>query len=114
MHVGPDGGVPHTPTMFHQLRCLDAVRAALAVPHAARDAARTRHCMNYLRATSACHAATDFEPNQYVHEVNPVHPHPVHRCLDWRPLYEEVKRNQEEYGARRVGGGGNLNGTFGV
>ena len=96
VHTGPEKA-PFTVTMFHQLRCLDVVREQLSKPRTHRDAEPTRHCMNYLRQLSACHVELDFEPNQYVHEINPVHPHPTHRCLDWRPIYEELARNQVDY-----------------
>ena len=106
VHLGHDK-TPYTVSMFHQLRCLDVVRDQLTRPKTRRDTEPTRHCMNYLRQMSSCHADLDFEPNQYVHEINPVHPNPVHRCLDWRPVYEELRRNHEEYSLWAAGNGHN-------
>lgn len=65
--VPSDGGqifiasedAPQTLSMFHQLRCLDTIRAAIVASHTPPDSidreegsvlsGRVRHCMNYLR-----------------------------------------------------------------
>ncbi|RPD54580.1 hypothetical protein L226DRAFT_493490 [Lentinus tigrinus ALCF2SS1-7] len=93
VHLGPQGQ-PFTVAMMHQLRCLDVVRDQLTRTKAERDEEPTRHCMNYLRQTVQCRGDLHMDGYQYPHKVNPVHPHPIRRCKDWRVVYDKVAEYQ--------------------
>ncbi|KAI0710881.1 hypothetical protein C8Q76DRAFT_739020 [Earliella scabrosa] len=98
IHLGPLG-MSYTVSMMHQLRCLDVVREQLTRPVRERDVEPTRHCLNYLRQMVMCRGDLHFDPYQYAHPINAVHPHAVRRCKDWRAVYESVWENQREYRA---------------
>ncbi len=83
--------------MMHQLRCLDVVRDQLSRPRGERDAEPTRHCLNYIRQMATCRGDLQFDPIQYPHKVNALHPHAVRRCRDWRTVYDAVWKNQKEH-----------------
>ncbi|KAM5531448.1 hypothetical protein V8D89_014905 [Ganoderma adspersum] len=101
----PDGGIiqlgpertTYTVSMMHQLRCLDVIRDQLSRPRSERDAEPTRHCLNYVRQMATCRGDLQFDPIQYPHKVNALHPHAVRRCRDWRAVYDEVWRNQQKH-----------------
>ena len=103
----PEGGIIHlgslgmsyTVSMMRQLRCLHVVREQLTRPVRERDVEPTRHCLNYLRQMVMCRGDLHFDPYQYAHPINAVHPHAVRRCKDWRAVYESVWENQREYRA---------------
>ncbi|KAI0041963.1 hypothetical protein FA95DRAFT_1682863 [Auriscalpium vulgare] len=96
VRVGP-AHEPATVAMLHELRCIDVVRAALAVDGAQRDWAPTHHCMNYLRQTVVCRGDTFLEPYQYASKIDPVDGHPIRRCWDWNAVYDAVYKNQREW-----------------
>ena len=115
----PDGGVihlgpshkPYTVSMMHQLRCLDVLRDQFTRPVRDRDVEPTRHCLNYLRQMVTCRGDLQFDPYQYAHKINAVHPHAIRRCKDWRVVYERVWGNQREYHACVSGKGNVTRGT---
>ncbi|KAI0631448.1 hypothetical protein C8Q77DRAFT_1218934 [Trametes polyzona] len=88
---------PFMVSMFHQLRCLDVLRAQLALPRAERTEQPARHCMNYIRQMVLCRGDTHLDPYQYPSNVRPVDANPIRRCRDWRAVYEAVDANQREY-----------------
>ena len=101
----PEGGVIHlgrdhtqyTVSMMHQLRCLDVIRDQLTRSLSERDAEPTRHCLNYIRQMATCRGDLQFDPIQYPHKVNALHPHAMRRCKDWRAVYDAVWKNQQKY-----------------
>ncbi|PIL34471.1 hypothetical protein GSI_03248 [Ganoderma sinense ZZ0214-1] len=96
IHLGPTR-TPYTVSMMHQLRCLDVIRDQLNRPKSERDAEPTRHCLNYVRQMATCRGDLQFDPIQYPHKVNALHPHAVRRCRDWRAVYDAVWKNQQEH-----------------
>ncbi len=93
VHLGPERE-PFTVAMMHQLRCLDVVRDQLSRSKRERDEEPTRHCLNYLRQSLQCRGDLQLDAYQYAHKVNPLHPHAVRRCKDWRVVYDKVTENQ--------------------
>ena len=93
VRLGPRGRA-FTVAMFHQLQCLDVIRAAMASPVAPGDARRARlrdHCLDYMRQTVLCHAHTDLESVRS--DVGPKIAdltRSVYRCRDWRVLYDAM------------------------
>lgn len=98
IYLGPERR-PFTISMFHQLRCLDAIRTELSSTRGLDTppppSALSRHCFNYLRQMALCRADTTL-----VQVLNPDDPHPfpdVALCNDWEYVYAEVRRNQEHH-----------------
>ncbi|KAH9929360.1 uncharacterized protein B0H18DRAFT_873804, partial [Fomitopsis serialis] len=94
----------YTVTLFHQLKCLDIVRAQYADPTDAR-LPLTNHCLNYLRQTILCHPNTRVEPainseGTAVRGYDTV-------CRDWTKVYEEAEKNVEAHRAWRNATAGN-------
>ncbi|KXN86009.1 hypothetical protein AN958_10619, partial [Leucoagaricus sp. SymC.cos] len=109
---------PYTISMFHQLKCLDIVRAE-TVRDRERDSdvaghegqvgegeggegreerkALARHCLNYLRQMVTCRADLELESFQYASHRSPIDLHGVYECKDWSRVYEEVEKNQREH-----------------
>jgi len=88
---------PYMLSMFHQLRCLDVLRAQYRVPLEERDMERARHCMNYIRQMVLCrgdmHLETflaDFWTPENVDRRG------TYRCRDFRAVYDAVERNQQD------------------
>ncbi|KAF7792948.1 hypothetical protein EIP86_004051 [Pleurotus ostreatoroseus] len=86
---------PFTISMFHQLRCLDIIRADL-VRERSGDAdlpsALTRHCLNYMRQIVLCRGDTYLESFQYPNNKDPIDKEALYECRDWEAVYDEVKR----------------------
>ncbi|KAM5540006.1 hypothetical protein V8D89_006338 [Ganoderma adspersum] len=82
IHLGPER-TPYIVSMMHQLRCLDVIRDQLSQPK--------------IRQMVTCRGDLQFDPIQYPHNVNALHPHAVRRCRDWRAAYGAVWRNQKEH-----------------
>ena len=86
----------YTVTLFHQLKCLDVIRAQYASPEDTR-LPLTNHCLNYLRQTVLCRPNLGVEPatnseGTAVRGYDTV-------CRDWTKVYEEAKRNVAAYRA---------------
>ena len=62
--------------------------------------------MNYLRQSLMCRGGLQIDSYQYPHKTNPVHPHPIRRCKDWRAVYDKVWENQREHLTWRNGTAG--------
>ena len=97
VHLGP-ANRPFTVSMFHQLRCLDTVRRALAVykENGTEASAPARHCLNYLRQMIMCRANTRLERATGLYgAVHNVISEQDHICQDWRVVYNAVKQNHD-------------------
>jgi len=95
---------PYTFSMFHQLRCLDVLRAQYRLPLEERDMAHARHCMNYIRQMILCRGDMHLETflaDRYSNEN--VDRSGVYRCRDFRAVYDAVERNQQEHAVWVVG-----------
>lgn len=96
----PDTGElkEYTISMFHQLRCLNLIRAELIQPshfnsHKPNELV-VKHCFNYLRQMILCRSDTYFENVR-----DPIGPHAadithVRTCKDWRKVYDAVASQQ--------------------
>ncbi|KAJ6464365.1 hypothetical protein C8R45DRAFT_910982 [Mycena sanguinolenta] len=86
----------HTVTLFHQLKCLDIIRAQYKLPATAPISPRTGHCLNYLRQTVLC------RPNLRLESVDDEFGHSDRNyydtvCNDWTAVYREAERNHVAY-----------------
>lgn len=77
-----------TPTMFHQLHCLDIIRRDYVARHASVGSER---CLNYLRQTILCQSDLRLESARAS-----VSPHLVsfsgdYTCNDWSIVYEAMR-----------------------
>ncbi|KAF5329113.1 hypothetical protein D9758_017950 [Tetrapyrgos nigripes] len=85
-----------TTSMFHQLRCLDILRARVVEVRRAKQSVvqpiadpLTTHCINYLREIVLCnmdshlYAVVGGVPHNYI-------------CRDWERVYEALEKNQRE------------------
>ena len=101
VHLGPDCR-PFTVSMFHQLRCLNIVRAAIIKSHDGDplDLQRRKlvdHCMNYLRQMILCRMDTTLEPLRAIHTRGVAVWDITHVCKDWSMVYKEAERNYNEF-----------------
>ena len=102
VHLGP-ANRPFTVSMFHQLRCLDTVRRALAVykENGTEASAPARHCLNYLRQMTLCRANTRLEnvrdSSRYRHKVTVAET--TYTCRDWNAVVDAAEENWSEYEA---------------
>ncbi|KAK1223020.1 hypothetical protein PQX77_014096 [Marasmius sp. AFHP31] len=101
-----------SPSMFHQLRCLDVLRARYAKvsssagghehgsgssPPVAREFALTHHCLNYLRQILLCNSDLHIDPIIGAdHKDADLVAH-THICRDWTDVYRALERNQRWY-----------------
>lgn len=100
VHLGPHRQ-PFTVSMMHQLKCLDIIREEMTKNHTEGNASPSelvRHCLNYVRQMVMCHGDLELESFQYASHKDPIDWRGVYECKDWEAVYNEVKRNQEEYG----------------
>ncbi|KAJ7217069.1 hypothetical protein GGX14DRAFT_561586 [Mycena pura] len=99
VHVAQDASAPpepHTVTLFHQLKCIDIIRAQYKLPQSAPISLRTGHCLNYLRQTILCKSNLVLESvdDQFGHSDRNFYDTV---CRDWTALYREAERNQAAY-----------------
>lgn len=102
----PGGGIvylgdnyePHSVSMFHQLSCLQTIRAELVRTKETGLPPNklARHCLNYLRQMALCRSdlALEFTVGYPHVEVFP----DTYVCRDWRKVYGELAKNQDAYG----------------
>ncbi|KAF7971434.1 hypothetical protein HWV62_28575 [Athelia sp. TMB] len=94
VRLGPKGrafGI----SMFHQMHCLQMMRAAVLDNSKANS--HTRHCFNLLRQAVLCAADTTLDPLDAVDENSNVGADGVgvvHQCRDWEKVYDYVIENQ--------------------
>jgi len=75
-------------TMFHQLHCLEVLRAEVANPTPRIFSDEAQHCMNYMRQMALCHSRLHLESVRG--QVGPKITDltlSTYVCNDWRQLY---------------------------
>ncbi|KAI0259771.1 hypothetical protein BC834DRAFT_601001 [Gloeopeniophorella convolvens] len=95
LHLGPDRQ-PFSISLFHQLRCLDVIRRDIAGELPPEDLRLSRHCLNYMRQMVLCRADLSLDTvlgREGEAEVRA----DTHQCVDWRRVYQEFEKNQQEY-----------------
>jgi Mycotoxin biosynthesis protein UstYa len=104
IHLGPHRQ-PYSISLFHQLRCLDIIRRDIIVgspPTPEDDNSKkrvnklSRHCLNYMRQMVLCRADLALDPVLGRGLEARVRPD-TNQCVDWRRVYEELEKNQQEY-----------------
>ncbi|KAE9400825.1 hypothetical protein BT96DRAFT_919284 [Gymnopus androsaceus JB14] len=97
IHLG-SSPTPYTPSMFHQLGCLDIVRKEIihvqGSPVKIKPSQLADHCSNYLRQMMLCRSDIALEYCVGKPHVD-VFPE-TYTCQDWRRLYEELEKNHRE------------------
>ncbi|EMD39077.1 hypothetical protein CERSUDRAFT_63990 [Gelatoporia subvermispora B] len=93
-----------TLSMFHQLRCLGILRAALADIYVDEfptvegpKLELAQHCMNYLRQMILCHSDVTLEYARTMHGSQITTWETVHTCRDWTLVYEAAEKNYGEH-----------------
>ncbi|KLO18222.1 hypothetical protein SCHPADRAFT_125398 [Schizopora paradoxa] len=86
----------YTISMFHQLRCLTALRAELLRPTRfetprAPNEPILKHCFNYIRQMVLCRSDTYLENLRKSIGENSLSVTPIRICKDWRKVYEAVE-----------------------
>jgi hypothetical protein len=109
LHLGPHRR-PYGLSLFHQLRCLDVIRRGIVVgsgsgsgspPSASSSSDSSRlnqHCLNYMRQMVLCRADLALDPvlaGRGGEREARVHAD-TNLCVDWRRVYEELEKNQQE------------------
>jgi hypothetical protein len=96
VYLGEQPGHPFSISMFHQLRCLNIIREDIV--GAGRNAALSRHCLNYLRQMIMCRGDAQLENILLASKENSFQPFFVrpgsYVCNNWNFVLEEVKKNQ--------------------
>lgn len=104
IHLGPHRQ-PYSISLFHQLRCLDIIRRDIIVESESlppgedttSSSKLSRHCLNYMRQMVLCRADLALDPVLGRGLEARVRPD-TNQCVDWRRVYEELEKNQREYG----------------
>jgi hypothetical protein len=97
-----DDRQPYTPSMFHQLRCLNIIRKAvvdleaLGTDEVVEPSDLGHHCVNYLRQMVLCRG--DLELDLVLGKPYPNVFPDTYQCKDWEAVYQEVEKNQQLYG----------------
>lgn len=97
---------PFSIAMFHQLRCLDVMRAEIVklhqsnrTMHSDSEPALLDHCTNYMRQMLLCDSDIRLQPFM----GHPANTYPDRsQCNDWEGVYEEVQKNQLRHFERHV------------
>ncbi|KAJ7642997.1 hypothetical protein DFH06DRAFT_924809, partial [Mycena polygramma] len=79
--------------MFHQMHCLQRLRAAIVNPGSTDHHAG--HCLNLLRQTVLCVSDTTLDAENMEGGTDGIGT--VHICRDWRKVYDFVEENQLKY-----------------
>ncbi|TFK42236.1 hypothetical protein BDQ12DRAFT_677852 [Crucibulum laeve] len=91
---------PYTVSMFHQLKCLDIMRAETVRDRDGEESTPSplgRHCLNYIRQMVTCRGDWELESFQFASHKNPINLHGIYECKDWGAVYSEAKENQKLY-----------------
>jgi Mycotoxin biosynthesis protein UstYa len=102
IHLGPHRQ-PYSISLFHQLRCLDIIRRDVVGSLPPERNKLSGHCLNYMRQMVLCRADLALDPvlgREFEVEVHAE----TNQCVDWRRVYQEVEKNQQEY-VKRVHNG---------
>ncbi|KAK0492299.1 hypothetical protein EDD18DRAFT_1321253 [Armillaria luteobubalina] len=96
LHLGPNQR-PFSISMFHQLRCLNIIRAGLMDSQGVADAQLLHHCMNYLRQMVLCRADGQLQSvrRSTGGGMTTWNQHSV--CRDWRMAYDAADANFRDY-----------------
>ena len=101
IYLGPQR-TPFTVSLFHQLRCLNIVRAGIVNHHSTnnnihndsmQDWALITHCMNYLRQMILCHMDVTMESVRTTVGRGITVWDITHTCKDWSVVYQAAERN---------------------
>lgn len=102
IYLGPNYR-PFSISHFHQMRCLDVLRKQL-ISHREKpnttdiDTPLSRHCYNYLREMVLCRSTTALDPVfGRPRPATVVEYRDDSTCRDWNRVYEEARRNVEDY-----------------
>ncbi|TFK40273.1 hypothetical protein BDQ12DRAFT_697670 [Crucibulum laeve] len=97
---------PFSISMFHQIRCLNIIREAVATRNAQRLTTKptviVHHCTNYLRQMVLCRANTRLESVRRPVGPHVTNPYVTHTCKDWTVVYNEAERNYDTFINRRI------------
>lgn len=104
LYLGPDRR-PFSISMFHQLRCLDILRAEIVLQAKRKESGETNrpasmlavHCMNYMRQMVMCRSNLRLESVRKSAGAHVTVPYVTHKCKDWSRVYEAAETNWEEY-----------------
>ena len=99
VHLGSPPRV-HTPTLFHEMKCLGIIQAALIGIHDDASATPTplvSHCLGYLRQRILC------RPNLRLESVTNANASSEKEygtvCRNWEGVYAAAERNQAAFAA---------------
>ncbi|KAJ6516338.1 hypothetical protein C8R45DRAFT_1087428 [Mycena sanguinolenta] len=96
-----DDHQPFTPSMFHQLRCLNIIRKGVVDLEASgtneivQPTDLQHHCVNYLRQMVLCRG--DLALDRVLGKPFPNVFPDTYQCRDWSVVYHEVEKNQRMY-----------------
>jgi Mycotoxin biosynthesis protein UstYa len=102
IYLGPHGQ-PYSISLFHQLRCLDIIRRDVVGSLPPERSKLSQHCLNYMRQMVLCRADLAVDPvlgRESKVEVRAE----TNQCVDWRRVYQEVEKSQQEYLKRAQNG----------
>ncbi|KAJ7119451.1 hypothetical protein C8R44DRAFT_624545, partial [Mycena epipterygia] len=101
VYIGDDHQ-PFTPSMFHQLRCLNIIRRAVIDLEASGTNETVQltdlghHCVNYLRQMVLCRG--DLALDRVLGKPYPNIFPDTYQCRNWSAVYREVEKNQRMHG----------------
>ena len=87
---------PYSISLFHQLRCLDIIRRDIVGSLPPEGSKLSRHCLNYMRQMVLCRADLAVDPvlgREFKADVRAE----TNQCVDWRRVYQELEKNQQQY-----------------
>jgi Mycotoxin biosynthesis protein UstYa len=87
---------PYSISLFHQLRCLDIIRRDIVGSLPPEGSKTSRHCLNYMRQMVLCRADLAVDPvlgREFKADVRAE----TNQCVDWRRVYQELEKNQQQY-----------------
>lgn len=101
-HVVHLGSPPrsYTPTLFHQMKCLGIIQAALIdmpANSAATPTPLVSHCLNYLRQNILCRPNLRLESVTNVNASSEKEYETV--CRNWEAVYAAAEQNQIAFSA---------------
>ncbi|PBK95940.1 hypothetical protein ARMGADRAFT_989848 [Armillaria gallica] len=96
IHLGPDQR-PFSISMFHQLRCLNIIRAGLMDSQKVADAQLLQHCMNYLRQMVLCRADGQLQSVRRSTGGSVTAWSQPRACRNWRTVYDAAEVNFRNY-----------------
>ncbi|KAK0185496.1 hypothetical protein F5146DRAFT_1005480 [Armillaria mellea] len=92
LHLGPNQQ-PFSISMFHQLHCLNIIRAGLMESKRAADEQPLQHCMNYLRQMVLCRADGQLQSVRRSTGGGVTAWSQPRVCRNWRTVYDAAEAN---------------------